>query len=461
MEMNRSRLIGVKKQGEIDIDWLKRLRQRSKISFSKDRFDNKLKELEARIESLHKIRKHVEHFNFASDLSQAAPPARVTQLSLVRVASSRLHEVLSSLWQCETAEEHFVNIGLDDNGEKPPHNSPNIHFELAWSFPGQGVPPRPSKPLRLSVDSLVETRALTSDASPTFDLRQTLGNAVEESLRSASSQAQSLTITRPDSDEIVAGDLALPDLRTIPNLCNNLMNQPPGPVQYLGFLQKSKTFKHFICTPFDQSRHVSNTKSLKDALVAAKASSEGIPVLEKLNLAKILALAVLQFHSTPWLKREWQSQDVVFFGIQNFAEDPLRMPYLKSRVLTQRNTTDQQVIISITGRDSSVTNLRSSVRNQTLYSLGVMLIELAYDSPLQDLKKPEDDQGDPHTLFWAATRLGDRVIRELGPIYADAVKICLHGAFGASSELEDMRVQRAFFVEVVQKLEKCAKAVVM
>ena len=90
-----------------------------------------------------------------------------------------------------------------------------------------------------------------------------------------------------------------------------------------------------------------------------------------------------------------------------------------------------------------------------------MLVELAYDSPLQDLKKLEDDQGDPHTLYWAATRLGDRVWRELGSKYSDAVKICLHGAFGASSELEDMRVQKAFFDEVVQKLEKCAEAVVM
>ncbi len=319
-----------------------------------------------------------------------------------------------------------------------------------------------SRPLRLSVDSLSEIRALKSDPLPTFNLQQILGNALEKSLRSASSQAQSLTITRPNSDNDVAGDVAVSDLRTIPNLCYHLENQSPGPIHYLGFLQKSRTFKHFICTPFDQSHHVSNTKSLEDALVAAKASSEGIPLAEKLNLAKILALAVLQFYSTPWLKSEWQSQDVVFFGIQDFANDPLRMPYLRSRVLTQRNATDRQVIISTAGTEcSNVTHLRSPVRNQTLYSLGVMLIELAYDSPLQDLKSAEDDQGDPHTLYWAATRLGDRVWRILGPNYADAVKICLHGAFGASSELEDMRVQKAFFDEVVQKLEKCAEAVVL
>lgn len=62
---------------------------------------------------------------------------------------------------------------------------------------------------------------------------------------------------------------------------------------------------------------------------------------------------------------------------------------------------------------------------------------------------------------WAATRLGDRVSRELGPKYADAVKICLHGAFGPSSELEDTRVQNTFFDEVVKKLENCAEAVML
>lgn len=400
-------------------------------------------------------------------MSQAAPTARVTYLSLVQVASSRLHEVLSSLWQCETTDEHFVNIRLNGNDEKSPRNSQKIHFELAWSCPGQDVPPsKKTKPLRLSVDSFPEIRASTSDASPTFGLRQILGNALEKSLRSADSQAQSLTAARPDSGANlgIAGDVTLPDLRTIPNLCYHLENQPLGvaPVHYVGFLQKSKTFKHFICTPFGQAPQVSDTKALEDALNAAKASSEGIPLAEKLNLAKLLALAVLQYHSTPWLKREWQSQDIVFFGIRDFAEDPLRMPYLKSRVQTQRNAADQQVTTSATGRDcSAATHLRSPVRNYTLYSLGVILIELAYDSPLQDLKKPEDDQGDPHTLYWTATRLGERVWRELGPKYADAVKICLHGGFGASSELEDMKVQKVFFGEVVQKLEKCAEAVVL
>ena len=402
------------------------------------------------------------YINSAKDFSQAAPPARITQLGLVRVASSRLHEVLSSLWQCETAEEHFVNIGLDGPGEKPPHKSQKIHFELAWLCPGQGVPTRPNKPLRLSVHSLSEIRSIVSDASPNFEIRQSLGTALEESLRSTMSQSQPLEIARSNSNENSSHQVALSDLRTIPNLCYHLENQPPGPVHYLGFLQKSKTFKLFVCNPFDQSHQVSTTKSLEDALVAAKASEEGIPLSEKLNLAKTLALAVLQFHSTPWLKREWQSQDVVFFGIQDFATDPLQMPYLKSRVQTQRNTTDQRAMISATGNEcSNVTHLRSPVRNQTLYSLGVMLIELAYDSPLEDLKRPEDDQGDPHTMYWAATRLGDRVWRELGPKYADAVKICLHGAFGASSELEEMKVQKAFFDEVVQKLEKCAEAVVL
>ena len=156
-----------------------------------------------------------------------------------------------------------------------------------------GVPPRPGRPLRLSVDSLSESRTSAFDASPTFSLRRNLGKALEQSLRSTTSQAQGLTIAPPNPDQNITGKVTLSDLRTIPNLCYHLENQPPVPIHYLDFLQKSKTFKLFICNPFDQGYRVSNIKSLEDALVAATASSEGIPLPEKLNLAKNSALAVL------------------------------------------------------------------------------------------------------------------------------------------------------------------------
>ncbi len=57
--------------------------------------------------------------------------------------------------------------------------------------------------------------------------------------------------------------------------------------------------------------------------------------------------------------------------------------------------------------------------------------------------------------------MGDKVGRKLGPVYADAVNICLYGGFGPSSDLKDAQVQARFFDEVIRKLAKCAEAVMI
>ena len=90
-----------------------------------------------------------------------------------------------------------------------------------------------------------------------------------------------------------------------------------------------------------------------------------------------------------------------------------------------------------------------------------MLIELAYNVPLQELQLPDDDQGDAHTHYWTARRIGEDpgFKTVLGSKYAEAVLICLHCSLGASNDLEDSRAQQLFYIEVVQKFKRAADAV--
>ena len=450
-----TRLTCIKKHGRLDIEWLKRLRQRSKISFSKDRYDGKLKDLENRIQGLHRIRKHVMHIQYAAEVNEAPPSMiRIRNYCVQRKASSRLHEVLSSLWQCEILEEHSANISLDINDDESRREARILHFDIVWWCPARG---QELKPLRLLVETFGGgSHSIESASSRPLDLQHSLETALEVSV----GQSRLLSTASPAGEIPIAPPL--PDLHKIPNLCRYLGQcSPDATIQRAGFLQKSKRFKHVIYTP---SEGVSQTtriiNSLEEVLKAAKATSNGIPLPEKLELARLLALAVLRFYSTPWLSSEFRSEDVVFLDVRDFSQEPIRRPFLKSRILTSSNGANQLVSgHTTTNSQRSSSQLRSPVRNQTLYNLGVMLVELAYNSPLQDLQISEDDQGDPHTLYWAALRLGERVWRELGQKYADAVKICLYGGFGASSELDDTRVQKLFFDEVVWKLERCAEAV--
>ena len=380
----------------------------------------------------------------------------------MQYASTRLHETLSSVWRCETPQEHFANISLEN--DVVPHST-IFRFDIAWTCPTQGPSSgRALQPLRISVEAHSEEAPVVANPSQPLKseqvLKETLHAALQPNItRSVDVQSTSSVLTY---DPNAGTHTTLQDLYTIPNLCKHLGERTActDSVCCIGFLQKTKTFKHLIYTPNDRPIDNAEMKTLEDALLAAKSQARKISLPEKLKLSNSLAQAVLRFHSTPWLTQEWKSQDVVFLGVSDFAKGPLSSPFLKARVSTSSASTIQRLTTTSSSREPEhVLRKRTPVRNQTLFGLGVMLIELAYDSPLQDLRIPEDDQADSHSMYWAATRLGEDLDKQLGPSYADAVTICLYGGFGASSDLDDPKVQESFYHEVVQKLKKLADAV--
>jgi hypothetical protein len=95
--------------------------------------------------------------------------------------------------------------------------------------------------------------------------------------------------------------------------------------------------------------------------------------------------------------------------------------------------------------DSYWSNYRT-IRNPTLFALGVLLIELCLGKPLEELKLPTELNADGSTspLFdWTtADRLVEDVYLEGGSRYGDAVRHCVRCDFdrrGASLEDEDFR----------------------
>ena len=374
-------------------------------------------------------------------------------------ASSRLYDTLSSVWRCGTPQEHFANICLEDDDSRASQQPTVARFDLAWTCPSQG----PSlggalKPLRLSVEAHSENLSLASSTHQTSKLQQELKISLDAALRPKGAVSVTTTSSAAGSLPSSLTSTTLQDLYTIPDLCHHLGQQRSisnDPVCCVGFLQKSKTFKHLIFTPNDSINKSPDMKTLEAGLAHIKAHSKMIPLPEKVRLSKCLAHALLRYHSTPWLAQHWRSRDVVFFGITDLSQDPLCSPYLKAKISMASASPSH----SIAGT-TSVPSQRTPVRNQTLFNLGVMLVELAYDSPLEELVIPadEDPHGHEYTLYYAALRLGEDLKRRLAPGYGAAVTICLHGGFGASCDLEDIQVQERFYHEVVQKLTKFADA---
>lgn len=246
------------------------------------------------------------------------------------------------------------------------------------------------------------------------------------------------------------------DLCTMGRLCRYFrqMQSQSAPEPCIGFLEKTKTFKHFVYRnhllkqPVDDFRSVSLKQILRSA---AEKEKEG-DWIEKLRLARLLALAVLRFHNTKWLPEYWGSGDVQFIG-DNALPDPDKLP--DSPCFNAKLTTP-----STKSRQIEPPNTRASflAANETLFNLGVVLIELGYNAPLEKLTKSDGPQAGTNCQvaeFIAARHLGESVHKKMNPTYGRLVEKCLNCNFGVATKLDDIELQSAVVVQVVNQLDVC------
>lgn len=370
-------------------------------------------------------------------------------------ASKKLHEALSKGWSCPG--DHAANISLEI---EPP--SAHVRFELAWTcLASSGIGGATNEPLWLTVETIAEDTDIASkEALGSLNARaQTLiGSLREISLDKASSAYP----TNPAQRNLTIDSGV--DLSAVKDLCRHLKEQQRGATHgdqhstehthpCLGFLRKSNTSKHFL---FQNSEHADShsSMSLQEALSKAKALRYGgISQIDRIHLAKLLAMAVLQYHSTPWLGNEWQSSDVLFFDVKDLNEDSLATPYLSACQMRSVGTTVPQP--EQQGQSILATN-------PLLHSLGVMLIELAFERALMDMYEPGDGDPDAFAPQRTAARLANVVGQKMGVRYENVVKRCLRCSFGADIVqlgLDNIDLQRAFYTYAVCQLEDCYRAV--
>ena len=183
-------------------------------------------------------------------------------------------------------------------------------------------------------------------------------------------------------------------------------------------------------------------------------SSQGpvarVPLYERIGLAKKLAIAVLQYHDTPWLGTSWRSEDVYFFDLPE--EDPTpKVLSLTPHLNVKVESPDRQP-----SRAQDYPN-RSFVRNPLLFSLGIVLLEIAYFSGLQNMQQPSDlekNQENQYTEFFVARRLAKQADPHMGHRYHSIVERLIECDFGCGSDLNDKKLQIAFYSDVIYPLDK-------
>ena len=171
---------------------------------------------------------------------------------------------------------------------------------------------------------------------------------------------------------------------------------------------------------------------------------------DRLKLSITLASSVLQLHKTPWLHENWGKDSILF--VKRNGSTQFDQAFV-SREFNRSESLSTPMVPTCMGR---------IIRNQTLYALGIALIELYYRQPISELHQNTDgnqNTGDSFldlvTEFNTADRMAEALLSEAGAKYSDAVRRCIRCDFDQrASSLEDTKFQEAVFWGVVAQLQE-------
>ena len=233
------------------------------------------------------------------------------------------------------------------------------------------------------------------------------------------------------------------------------MQSPQKPFTISGFLTNASLEQRIaISTGPPTPPIVGNLVSLDrlfDAREVFTQSRESFGCLsgrQRLSIAVILAHTVLQLHDSPWLTESWGKNDIWFFssGVDRHKRPNIEPPYI-SRSFKPRS--DQNA--STPGEESVAQTdpYGHLIINKTLFALGIVLIELALNRPLEKFRihamssEPSASNRSYTTAdtYQLATSLIDMVYDEQGTQYGYVVQRCLRCEFGFQDSMKRLEIE--------------------
>jgi len=225
------------------------------------------------------------------------------------------------------------------------------------------------------------------------------------------------------------------DLSERGEFCSQIQSAASDNHRLLGHLNINQDSRLQVFSPMDSGSAKYPCPLSESHLTRNKSSySERLLPPEIMHLARQAALATLHFNKTLMLGETCLSETIVFFETNEKLW--YRQPYLKVALGHSIGTPFLDKTAGF------------GVRHST-FSLGCLLIEMAYKAPLSDLKEEagvRDDENLPETRVRIAESLSKSMVDKLGTSYAKVVRRCIDD----EKYLDLMRPEhQAIFVEGV------------
>ena len=427
--------------------------------FHRKRFDKQIAFIGAQIDMLGKLLGNTD----VLEPVRSRQSVRSLVFQGIRDQASSLHRALSRSWTCQCPDTHIFEFLLTG---KRRWNTARQHQgqmdqKLRVAFPIM-------QPADISVPHGSE-RDITQ-------LRYTLtGNhhshcATETSMvvefKEGSAESPSLGLENPLESCSLGSKIASDTARTlfpskhssvrkssmvntetlIDDLCHKIKiweNSDP----FLGYLADGLGAYHALQVVQElvaKTENVNRVLSLRDIL---SGGAKPMPRASRMSIAVMLAYAVLELHSSPWLPAAWDDRDV-YFWVNDHGDVIVEHPFLVS--LTSPG--DANVV---------ETNQNGNPVNPLL-PLGILIMELWFNQTLESqpfwkaIFGPDGMEAE-YTRLDAAVTWQRMIIEDSGTALHDITWRCIYGDFGMGTrDLGDKGLTLAVYEDVVRKLEEFA-----
>lgn len=171
---------------------------------------------------------------------------------------------------------------------------------------------------------------------------------------------------------------------------------------------------------------------------------------EKRILSVILANSLLHFCESPWLSKTWSKDHILFFSSSTGSGPDILRPYLST---TFQESDDLHM---------EADELYRVHPNASVLALGIMLLEIELDTPIERERSDEDfdEEGLPtvNTDHFAALRLFEGISDDLYLNSRQAIAACLNCDFydedTMQPSLDDYKFRQAVHNIIVRPLEQ-------
>ena len=457
---------------------------------------------------MERIGKNNSTLNDLTNNSRLLEPSRRTRhfhskkFRSIQEHADHLYALIKRRWTCNCGAPHDANLHLDarltDLGKiRIPslghaHIKPQdpINFKIIfsvktitrdatalWSWQETEIrayDPPTNASSNQDLWKLPPSKKTIEGGNPLLDPQnaQETSNAVRKtSTRAKKGVRFASTLFEPVIDQVPTSGVekairGLKDLAQISNICNTLQNSIASVAytqQCLGILydegcQPLAIYLSGSSTSIPEQRRMVSLAELlernthRPAQQALSASGARIVYKgDRLRIALTVASSVLQLYKTPWLRNDWNKHDILINECGQTYGDQAYVSGAFSTAATARQEVQRQMMYDL-------------VRNETLFSLGILLIELCLGQSFESLRSDEDPLNaqrtpDIFTEWSAAKRLLQSVYNEAGTRYGDATRRCILCEFDErETTLDNETFRQKFYEGVIIPLEDDVKA---